>query len=75
MSKIKEYMKKNRLTYQAMAEKMGFNIAYVYRVLNKKGNSSTPLVKPSDKFLGKVKINYPAFYQIVKEELLSSKEI
>lgn len=75
MSKIKNYMKENELTYAEIADTLNMNIAYVYRVLNAKGNSVTKKVKPSSRFMALIKIKYPEFYQIVKEELSFSLKL
>lgn len=69
MSKIADYMKNNRLSYAKLADSLGFDVAYVYRSLNKKGNSVTKLVKPSSRFLGTLKSKHPELYRIVKEAL------
>lgn len=71
MSKIKEYMKNNRISYQKLANELGFDVAYVYRAMNKKGNSTTKLVKPSSRFMGTLKLRFPGLYVIVKEALSS----
>jgi len=69
--KIKKYMEEKRLSYSKIANIVDFDVAYVYRVFNKKGNTHTKLVKPSDKFLTALKAKLPELYRILKEELSS----
>jgi len=71
VSKFKQYMEEKRLSYAKIANILDFDVAYVYRVLNKKGNTHTKHVKPSDKFLTVLKAKLPELYRIVKEELSS----
>lgn len=71
MSKINEYMKKNRISYAKLAKQLEFDVAYVYRVLNKKGNTTAKVVPASNRFLGALKLKHPDLYHIVKEALSS----
>jgi len=63
-----EYMKKNKISYNKISKVINMDVAYVYRVLSRKGNSATKLVKPSEMFLAKLKSNFPGLYVVFLEE-------
>lgn len=63
-----EYMKKNKLSFNKISKVLNIDVAYVYRVLSRKGSSATKLVKPSDMFLIKLKTNFPGLYDVFQKE-------
>ena len=63
-----EYMKKNKLSFNKISKVLNIDVAYVYRVLSRKGSSATKLVKPSDMFLAKLKSNFPGLYDVFQKE-------
>lgn len=63
-----EYMKKNKISYNKISKVINMDVAYVYRVLSRKGNSATSLVKPSEMFLAKLKQNFPGLHDVFIDE-------
>jgi hypothetical protein len=65
----KEYMKINKISFYKLSKILAIDIAYIYRVINFKGNSATKVCRPSERFMAKLKMYFPELHDIFEKEI------